>query len=590
MKNTVKAGASLVGLVLLIAVMVAGAFWTFSQIGKSAEERKNSYIIINRAEDLLSELKDAETGQRGYLLTNDDAYLEPYLEVRDIISGNLEELRQLTVTSGTHKHLETLTPLIAAKLAELAHLIELRNNHDTTAALAAVVDGQGKALMDSIRVQMNSFIKIEEDALAQHNAMFQSNMRLMFIVIIAISLLALLFAFLFAYWTNQEKQQQLKNAALLQTQSLLDIQEYTNKQLLKANATLQLSEEKLIVTLSSIGDAVMATNAYGHVTLLNPVAEKLTGWTQADAAGRLVDEVFHIVNNETRQPVPIPIMETLAHGTIQGLANHTVLIARSGSECSIADSCAPIRDHNGQVVGAVLVFRDVSEEYATQQNLRDSNTLVRTILDTVVDGIINFNARGCVIETVNSATLQMFGYAAEELIGQNASILMPMLEKDPQNGFFEHLCATDDAHLVNLGREVDGRRKDGSVFPLEITVNKMLMGTQRYFTGILRDITERRQIENGLEKTRKELEIIKTSEDAAREYADSIINTVREPLISLNQDLRVVSASRSFYEVFKVNPEATVGQLIYDLGNKQWDIPKLRELLETILPQKATFG
>ena len=87
----------------------------------------------------------------------------------------------------------------------------------------------------------------------------------------------------------------------------------------------------------------------------------------------------------------------------------------------------------------------------------------------------------------------------------------------------------------------------------------------------------------------KELEATKISEDEAREYSESIINTVREPLIALDQDLRVVSVSRSFYEVFKVNPEETVGQLIYDLGNKQWDIPKLRELLETILPQKATF-
>jgi len=105
----------------------------------------------------------------------------------------------------------------------------------------------------------------------------------------------------------------------------------------------------------------------------------------------------------------------------------------------------------------------------------------------------------------------------------------------------------------------------------------------------IEDITERRDIEDGLEKARKELEATKISEDAAREYAESIINTVREPLIALDQDLRVVSVSRSFYEVFKVKPEETVGQLIYDLGNKQWDIPKLRELLETILPQKATF-
>ena len=115
------------------------------------------------------------------------------------------------------------------------------------------------------------------------------------------------------------------------------------------------------------------------------------------------------------------------------------------------------------------------------------------------------------------------------------------------------------------------------------------LGKERIILLAIEDITERKEIENGLEKTRKELEVIKKSADEASEFAESIINTVREPLIALDQDLRVVTVSRSFYEFFKVKPEETVGQLIYDLGNKQWDIPKLRELLETILPQKATF-
>ena len=155
-------------------------------------------------------------------------------------------------------------------------------------------------------------------------------------------------------------------------QHLLDIQEETHKQLQRTNFTLQVSEERLAVTLNSIGDAVIATDAEGRVTLMNPLAERLIGWTQAEASGRPVADIFHIVNKETRQPAAIPVIETLAHGTIQGLANHTVLIARNGSECDIADSCAPIRDRDGKVIGAVLVFRDVTGEYAAQQALRDS--------------------------------------------------------------------------------------------------------------------------------------------------------------------------------------------------------------------------
>ncbi|MFH0780823.1 MAG: PAS domain S-box protein [Pseudomonadota bacterium] len=283
-------------------------------------------------------------------------------------------------------------------------------------------------------------------------------------------------------------------------QHLIEIQEETNKQLQKANVTLRESEEKLAVTLNSIGDAVIATDASARVTLLNPLAEKLTGWTLAEAAGRPVDEIFHIISKETRQPATIPVMETLAQGTIQGLANHTVLIARDGSECDIADSCAPIRDRDDQVIGAVLVFRDVTGEYAAQQALRDSTALIQTILNTVADGVITLHAHGGIVQTVNPAIEQMFGYSGEELKGQSFSTLIPELDRDQRNGSLEYYAASDEARAVGLGREVAGRRKDGSFFPLEIAVSEMWLGGQRYFTGILRDITARKQAEEELIK------------------------------------------------------------------------------------------
>jgi PAS domain S-box-containing protein len=116
-----------------------------------------------------------------------------------------------------------------------------------------------------------------------------------------------------------------------------------------------------------------------------------------------------------------------------------------------------------------------------------------------------------------------------------------------------------------------------------------VLGKERLILLAVMDITERREIESGLEKTRKELEIIKQCADEASDFAESIINTIHEPLIVLDKNLRVVKASRSFYQFFKVKPDDTVGQLIYDLGNKQWNIPKLRELLENILPRKTSF-
>jgi diguanylate cyclase (GGDEF)-like protein/PAS domain S-box-containing protein len=136
------------------------------------------------------------------------------------------------------------------------------------------------------------------------------------------------------------------------------------------------NEENLATTLHSIGDAVLATDAGGRITRMNPVAERLTGWRHADASGRPVDEVFHIINEHTRAPATVPVSQVLATGEAQELANHTVLIARNGRECSIADSAAPIRDAKGRISGVVLVFRDETVARQAQRTIREQNELL----------------------------------------------------------------------------------------------------------------------------------------------------------------------------------------------------------------------
>ena len=136
-----------------------------------------------------------------------------------------------------------------------------------------------------------------------------------------------------------------------------------------AEDKLRQSEESLSITLQSIGDAVIATDATGRITRMNPTAERLTGWTLPDAAGRLLTDVFNIVNAQTRLPSKDPVQLVMAHGEVVGLANHTALIARDGQEYQIFDSAAPIRNPVGQIVGVVLVFSDVTEAYRVREEL-----------------------------------------------------------------------------------------------------------------------------------------------------------------------------------------------------------------------------
>jgi len=211
-----------------------------------------------------------------------------------------------------------------------------------------------------------------------------------------------------------------------------------------------------------------------------------------------------------------------------------------------------------------------------------------SVINTVREPLISLDQDLRVV-SVSRSFYEFFKVKPEETVGQliydlgnkqwNIPKLRELLETIlPQKATFDNYEVEHDFAVI-------GRR----IMLLNARQIERGMGKERIILLAIEDITERKEIEAGLEKTRKELETTKISEDAAREYSESIINTVREPLISLDKDLRVVSVSRSFYDVFKVKPEETVGQLIYDLGNKQWNIPKLRELLETILPQKTTF-
>ena len=500
MKPTFKIISWLAGATLLVALGVVGSLWTFKQMEEAAGVRKHTATVINSAVGFFSALKDAETSQRGYILSGDEAYLEPYLAQRGGIEKRLQELKKNTLLPASRVHLDAVMPMLDDLLADIAQSIDLRRDNDMNGALTLVRRGQGKLLMDAIRSEMGGFIALEEDMLMQHEAEFQSDMRRMFSLIVATSLFSLLFALAFAWLLYRETQRRFKDLVLHETQQSLEKQEGLNLLLQQTNATLRASEESLSVTLSSIGDAVIATDAQARVTRLNPVAEELTGWTQAEACGRPVDEVFHIINQETREPTTIPVIATLVHGTVQGLANHTILIARDGSECAIADSCAPIRDRSTEVIGAVLVFRNVTEEHAVQQALRDSAALVQTVLNTVVDGIVTLHARGGIVETANPAAERMFGYTAAELKGQDFSLLIPELDRDQPNGSLAYYSASDEARASGLGREVVGRRKDGSSFPLEIAVSEMWLGGESYFTGILRDISTRKQVEEELVK------------------------------------------------------------------------------------------
>jgi PAS domain S-box-containing protein len=170
------------------------------------------------------------------------------------------------------------------------------------------------------------------------------------------------------------------------------VEETTARRVAEENARIiQEQRERLHVTLTSIGDAVISTDAEGRVEFLNPVAEALVGWKTEEAARHALPDVFHIVNENTRQSVENPALRALRDGTIVGLANHTLLISRDGTERPIDDCAAPIRDADGNVLGSVLVFRDITERRRSEQRLRQlADAMPQIVWSGGPDGTIDY--------------------------------------------------------------------------------------------------------------------------------------------------------------------------------------------------------
>jgi PAS domain S-box-containing protein len=255
----------------------------------------------------------------------------------------------------------------------------------------------------------------------------------------------------------------------------------------RAEAKERISQEQLFTTLRSIGDAVISTNERGCVTFMNGVAEKLTGWTSAEAKGKELREVFHIVNEITGAETENPVTTVMREGTIVGLANNTLLIARDGRETPIDDSGAPIKDQEGNITGVVLVFRDV-----TRRRQRDElSQRLASIVESSEDAILGKTLEG-IITNWNASAERVYGYTAAEAIGQHVTMLVPPDRPDEVPNIMEKLKRGERIEHFETKRV----RKNGEVIDIALTISPIKNSIGRIIgaSTIARDITHQNRI------------------------------------------------------------------------------------------------
>lgn len=297
---------------------------------------------------------------------------------------------------------------------------------------------------------------------------------------------------------------------------------------------LRKSEENLRITLNSIGDGMIAADSDGLITRMNPVAEKLTGLTEADALGKPMTDVFCIINSKSRLPADDPVAKVLQSGKMVGIANHTLLISHQGTEYQIADSAAPIRDDTGRISGVVLVFRDMTEEYHQAEALHQLRGYLANIIDSMPSVLIGVDGDGNVTQ-LNSEAKKIANVSPSEALGRSLEQVFPFLASE-----LERVREAMTSHRVCADLRQPWE-ENGDVCYRDVTVYPLMGDGTEGAVIRLDDATEKVRFEEMLIQSEKMLSVGGLAAGMAHE--------INNPLAGMMQTAEVMSDRLTDHEL-----------------------------------------
>jgi len=473
----------------------------------------HTYQVLLGLDRVVAFVQEAETNKRGSILTGEPRFLERYHGAIADARAQVDTVDLRTRDNPAQQaRIPALRAHVEGKIAEMERVLAIRDSLGLEAARQAVLADAGAAEMESVRTLVDTMAAEERALLAARSARSDESYRRATVGGLVSGAVGLFAVTAFLLVLRRHLAERRKAAAAIAEQG-----------------------ERLRTTLSSIGDAVIATDLEARVTTLNPVAEQLTGWTAAQAAGRPLAEVFRIVNERTREEVANPVLRAIESGAIVGLANHSLLLARDGREHPIEDSAAPIRGGDGVIFGCVLVFRDVASRRAADLALAESEERLRlavraadaaTYVWDVPSGILRGDARLAFLYDLDEPETRD-GIPVERAFGSVA-------DEDRERVSREVMDAVLNARPFEIEYRMKGR--DGVVRWLR-AVGRVEVdegGKPLRTSGAVLDMTERKRVEQELSDTDRRKD----------EFIATLAHELRNPLAPLRNCLQILSVVR----------------------------------------------